>query len=222
MPLGQGKVKMAKVAPTILATTPEDYAARIDRVKPFAKRIHIDFSDGNFSPTTTIGLAQMYGFEGAEMDLHLMVKDPALYYENVVALEPDLVIIHAESDCDHLAVFRQYQEVGVRAGVAILQETKVEQVRNLLSHVDHVLVFCGTLGYNHGKFDATVLDKIQAIKAINPSAEVAVDGGIDQASAKQAIEAGADVLDSGSFIHDAIDPEAAYIGLEAIAAGEQA
>jgi ribulose-phosphate 3-epimerase len=213
---------VAKAVPTILAETPDDFAARIDRVKPFASRIHVDFSDGQFTPVATIGLAQMYGIEGAQLDLHMMVNDPTIYYENTLALEPDLVIIHAESQCEHAKLWRAYKQLDIRVGLAILQDTKIDQVKNLLAEVDYLLVFCGTLGYNHGKFDATVLDKIQAAKAVNPSLEVAVDGGIDQASARLAVEAGADVLNSGSFIHDAPDPEAAYIGLEAIASGETA
>lgn len=211
---------MAKVVPTILAQTPEDFAARIERVKPFAKRIHVDCSSGQFSPVSTVRLAQMYGIDGAELDLHMMVNDPVMDFENTLALEPTLVVIHFESDCDHLSLINRYKELGIRVGLAILQGTKVEEVTSLLTEIDHLLVFCGTLGYNHGKFDATVLDKIQAAKAINPNLEVAVDGGIDQSSARQALEAGADVLNCGSFIQDSLDPEAAYIGLESLASGE--
>ncbi len=64
------------------------------------------------------------------------------------------------------------------------------------------------------------LDKIAAAKAINPNLEVGVDGGVNQSTAHLALEAGADVLDAGSYIHEAADPEAAYIGLEALASGE--
>ena len=211
---------MAKVAPTILASDAADFAARIERVKPFAKRIHVDISDGQFTPTKTVGLAQVYGLDGAELDLHLMLQDPAAQFESILALEPSLVIIHFEADGNHSEIIRRYQAVGVRAGLAILEDTKIEQVAKLLPEADHLLVFCGTLGYNHGKFNASVLDKIAEAKAINPQLEVAVDGGIDQSSARLAIDAGADVLNSGSFIQDAPDPEVAYVGLEAIAGGE--
>ena len=64
------------------------------------------------------------------------------------------------------------------------------------------------------------MEKIGQARTVNPNLEIGVDGGINQETARQAIEAGADLLDCGSFIHDAVDPEMAYVGLEAIAEGQ--
>jgi ribulose-phosphate 3-epimerase len=211
---------MAKLAVAINADNPADYATRIDRVKAFAKRIHVDISDGVFTPHKTPGLSQVYGIDGTELDLHLMVQYPESQYENALAVEPSLVICHFESDGDIALLLSRFREVGVKAGLAIRQETTVEQVKDLLPSIDHLLVFTGQLGFNGGEFDASVLDKIATAKAINGQLEVAVDGGVDQTSAPLAITAGVDVLAVGSFIQDAPDPEAAYIGLEAIAQGD--
>ena len=83
-----------------------------------------------------------------------------------------------------------------------------------------MLIFCGTLGFNGGEFHAEALDKIAQAKAINPNLEVGVDGGINQETCHLAVDSGADVLDVGSAIHEAADPEAAYLGLCATAEGE--
>jgi len=211
---------MAKVATTILATTPDDFKARTDRVKPFTKRLHVDVSDGIFTNNKTVGLAQVYGIDGVELDLHLMLQHPEHDYENALAVEPNLIICHFESEGDIPAMLGKIREVGIKSGLAIKQETTIEQVKDILPNIDHLLVFTGWLGFNGGEFDAEPLAKIAAAKAINANLEVAVDGGIDQASARLAIQAGADVLDSGSFVQKSEDPEAAYLGLVAIAEGE--
>jgi ribulose-phosphate 3-epimerase len=210
---------MASVAPTILAETPQDYAARIDRVKPFAKRLHIDVCDGVFIETKTVGLGQVYDIDGVPFDLHLMTTHPEGQIENIVALQPQLVIVHFEAHCDTDELFRQLRSLDIRVGLAISPETTIEQVKDLLPNLDHLLVFTGRLGHNGGEFRVDCLEKISQAREINPALEIAVDGGINQETGRMAIEAGANLLDCGSFIHDAADPEIAYIALEAIAEG---
>jgi ribulose-phosphate 3-epimerase len=211
---------MASVAPTILAQTPADYAARIDRVKPFARRLHIDVCDGVFIETRTVGLTQVYDIDGVPFDLHLMMAHPEGQIENICALQPSLVIVHFEAQADRDSLFRKLREVDIRTGLAINPETTIEQVADLLPNLDHLLVFTGKLGHNGGEFRADCLEKIGQARAINPSLEIAVDGGINQETGRMAIEAGANLLNCGSFIHDAEDPEIAYIALQAIAEGQ--
>jgi len=209
---------MASVAPTILAQTPEDYAARIDRVKPFAKRLHIDICDGVFIDTKTVGLTQVYDIDGVPFDLHLMMTHPEGQIENIVSLQPQLVIVHFEAG-DPEPLFRQLHSMDIRVGLAINPETTIEQVKDILPNIHHLLVFTGRLGHNGGEFRVDCLDKIGEARAINPDLEIAVDGGVNQETGRMAIEAGANLLDCGSFIHDSPDPEIAYIALEAIAEG---
>jgi ribulose-phosphate 3-epimerase len=210
---------MARIAATVLAGTPSDYAERVNRVKSFAEILHVDVADGVFVPAKTVGIGQVYGLSSAELHLHLMVEHPELYIESAISLEPALVILHFESAGDLTGLFQELKAADIRAGLAIKLETTIEQVKNLLPQVDHLLVFTGTLGYNHGEFHAECLEKIQQAKRYKPELEIGVDGGVDQATSRLAIEAGANLLDCGSFIHDSADPEAAYLGLKAIAQG---
>lgn len=212
---------MASVVPTITTSTPADYAAAIDRLKPFAKRIHVDVADGVFVPQRLVGLSQVYDIDGVPLDLHLMVEHPESQLENIMSLQPSLVIVHFESEGDLEKLFSSLREGGIKTGLAIKPETTVEQIKPLLENVDHVLVFTGGhLGFYGGEFQTECLDKIAAIKAVNPLIEVAVDGGIDQQTAPLAVDAGADVLNVGSFIHNSADPEMAYVGLQSIAEGQ--
>ena len=210
---------MAVVAPTILASTPTDYAERIERVKPFAKRLHIDVCDGVFIDVKTVGLSQVYDIDGVPFDLHLMMSHPEGQIENIVSLQPSLVIFHYEADVDREALMRELRSFQIRIGLAVNPETTIEQVKDLLPKIDHLLIFTGRLGHNGGEFRVDCLEKIAQARAINPNLEIGVDGGIDQVTGRMAIEAGADLLNCGSFIHDHADPEIAYIALEAIADG---
>jgi ribulose-phosphate 3-epimerase len=210
---------MASVAPTINATTPEDYARRINNVKPFAKRLHIDVGDGVFTDVKTVGLTQVYDIDGVPFDLHLMMMHPEGQIENLVSLSPQLVITHFEAPFDHPAFFKELRSLDVKVGLAINVETTIDQVKDMLEIIDHLVVFTGKLGHNGGEFRGDCLDKIAQARAINPNLEIAVDGGLNQETARIAIEAGANLLDVGSFIHDANDPEIAYIAVEAIAEG---
>ncbi|HUD11508.1 MAG TPA: hypothetical protein VMS08_03785, partial [Candidatus Saccharimonadia bacterium] len=114
---------MASVAPTINATTPSDYARRIDNVKPYAKRLHIDVSDGVFTDVKTVGLSQVYDIDGVPFDLHLMMMHPEGQIEDICALGPQLVIVHFEAPFDHESFFRELRSLGMRVGLAINVET---------------------------------------------------------------------------------------------------
>lgn len=210
---------MPSIAPTINATDPADYARRINNVKGVAKRLHIDVGDGVFTDVRTIGLTQVYDIDGVPFDLHLMMTQPESQIENIIALQPQLVIVHFEAQFDRDAFFKELREMDIKVGLAINVETTIEQVVGVLPTIDHLLVFTGRLGHNGGEFRADCLDKIAQARSVNPDLEIAVDGGLNQETSRLAIEAGADLLDVGSFIHDAEDPEIAYIAVEAIATG---
>jgi ribulose-phosphate 3-epimerase len=210
---------MASVAPTILATTPDDYARRIDNVKPFATRLHVDVADGVFEDQKSVGLSQVYDIDGIPFDLHLMMVHPEGRFEDICALMPDLVITHFEAPFDHESFFKQLRSVDIKVGLALKTETTIEQAKDMLPLIDHLVVFTGKLGHNGGEFRADCLEKIAQARAIKPDLEIAVDGGLNQETSRKAIEAGADLLDVGSFIHDADDPEIAYVAIQAIAEG---
>ena len=210
---------MASVAPTINATSSEDYARRINNVKPFAKRIHIDVGDGVFTDVKTVGLTQVYDIDLVPFDLHLMMVHPESQLENIISLQPHLVIVHFEAPFDRADFFRELRSMEINVGLAINVETTIEQVRDILPDIQHLLVFTGQIGHNGGEFRFDCLEKIGQARLINPDLEIGVDGGLNQETGRMAIEAGADLLDVGSFIHDADDPEIAYVAMEAIAEG---
>jgi ribulose-phosphate 3-epimerase len=207
---------MAEVAVTLLAQTAADYGAAVKRIEKFVRRLHIDISDGIFTPTKTIDLAQVYDLPEVTTDLHLMISHPRTVLATVISLGPTLEVCHDEVAANWPELFNQWQEAGIKVGLALGPETLVASITHLLPQLDHVLVFTGDhLGFNHSHFQSGTLAKIAEIKAKKPSIEVGVDGGLDPQHAAEAVAAGADVINAGGYIHGAKNPQAAYAELVA-------
>lgn len=192
---------MAEIVPTITVSTPGEYHERLEKVLPHSKRVHVDISDGDFAPNELVNLAQVYVPDGVELDLHLMVKNPFSHLNSALALKPSLIIVHAEVEGNYTAIIKEIQSFGVDAGVAFLQETQIEDHAELVKLADHVLVFTGELGHYGGHLDHDQLHKIAEARAVNPDAEVSVDGGVN---ADNADDLDADVLYVGSAYLDMV------------------
>lgn len=203
---------MAEIALTVgPVKTAEEYATRIKRIQGFVRRLHVDISDGVFTPTKTIDLAQAYDVDDAATDLHLMVSHPGQLLEMVVSFGPNLVVCQAEAAANWPELFSQWRELGIKVGLALRADSPVSIIKQILPQLDHVLVFTGDhIGFNHSHFQEGTLAKINEIKLINPNVEVGVDGGMSPEHARQAVAAGADVINSGGYVVDAKDPKAAY------------
>ncbi len=205
---------MSVIVPTITATNAQEYRKQMAQVAPFAERIHIDFSDGQFSPVRLVNIAQAYWPDGMIADFHIMYTNPVAYVETVISLKPDLVIIQAEAQGDLLAMLRELRSVNIKTGVAFLQKTEIDEHRDLVAEVDHVLIFSGSLGHFGGVADLLLLNKVRQIRAINATAEIGWDGGITAENAAKLVVGGIEVLDTGGLIHNSTDPKAAFEGLQ--------
>ena len=204
---------MAVICPTITAETPKVYREQVARVEPFAERLHIDLADGKFAPTTLLVPAQIYWPKTVIADLHVMFEEPQREFETLVSLKPNVVIVHAEAKGDLLGMLLELQSYGIKAGLALLADSAPEAYAKLIGVVDHVLLFAGKLGYQGAQADMHILKKIPLIKAINPTAELAWDGGITPENVPLLVEQGVEVLNVGGYIHTADDPKVAYESL---------
>jgi ribulose-phosphate 3-epimerase len=201
---------MSEVCPAILATSGENYADQIRRVADFAKRIQIDLMDGQFAENKSIDLQDVWWPDGVQADIHLMYKQPEEHLEALVKLEPNMVIVHAEASLRHMYFAARLHVEGIKAGLAILPGTSVESIEQIINSFDHLLIFSGDLGHFGGKADLSLLAKAQEAKDHHPDLEVGWDGGINEQNAKQLAANGIDVLNTGGFIQNADDPQAAY------------
>lgn len=208
---------MTIIAPTITTNDPAVYARRLEDFLTFASRIQIDITDGQFAPSQTINLNQVYwppaDKRECKIDLHLMLQRPIDWLDQIVAVVPDKVILHAESDDAGRMLPRIYehlQRFGMQVGVALLPETQPANVADIIRVVDSVLIFGGHLGYQGGVADLTQLGKIPAIQQINSTVTIEWDGGANLSNVSQIAAAGVDQINIGSAISGASDPAAAY------------
>lgn len=201
---------MSVIAPTIMAETLDELRLAIERLKPFAQRVHIDMSDGEFAPRFLLGATQLYWERGWQVDIHAMVMRPSEYIPQLIALKPDLVIIHAETQEDLVGHLNQLKQADIRAGVGLLKTTVPANVADAIKVADHVMIFSGDLGKFGGEASMMQLEKIRLIKAINPNAEIGWDGGVNADNAYVLSRGGVDVLNVGGAINTAPDPMAVY------------
>lgn len=204
---------MAVIAPTILSETAEEYKASVERLTPFAQRIHIDISDGEFAPNFLLPAGQLYWPANWQVDIHAMVARPSEHVAQLIAIKPSLIIIHAEVQEDITAVLNQIKAAGIKAGVALQRTTVPSTVADAIKLADHVMIFSGELGKNGGTASLMQLEKIRLIKAINPDVEIGWDGGVNIENAYTLSQGNVNVLNVGGAIATAEDPAAEYAAL---------
>lgn len=204
---------MSVVVPTIMAETLDQLKSSIDRLQPFAKRVHYDLSDGDFAPTILIGPEKLYWPEGWEVDIHMMYARPSEQLAQIVQLRPSMVILHAEAQEDILPHLNYLKEQGIKAGVALLKTTVPSSVEPLIRAADHVMIFSGDLGKFGGTASMMQLEKVRLVKKIRPDVEIGWDGGVSIENAYTLAQGGVDVLNAGGAIAKADSPVDVYNGL---------
>jgi ribulose-phosphate 3-epimerase len=198
------------ICPAILAPSADDFRKQIERVTPAAVRLHIDLSDGEFTPSKTVRIDEVWWPGGMHADLHVMYKKPFDHATMLLDLRPQLIIVHAEAEGDFLAFAERAHRQGVEVGVALQPQTAISVIKPALKYIDHILIFSGDLGSFGGKADLSHLSKATELRELKPQLEIGWDGGVSADNARQLVEGGVDVLNSGGFIQKAEDPFAAF------------
>ena len=206
---------MAEIVPAILTNDPEKYKQTITTYQPFAKRVHIDVSDGTFAPGATLPLNNIYWPKEWTVDFHMMVVRPSEYMPLILQLKPSLVIFHAECGENILPLLEQLKANGIRTGLALMKNTYPGNVKQYIDAVDHVLVFAGEIGKQGGEADMMQTEKVPLIKAMKPEVEIGWDGGSNLRNVRAIAHAGVDAINVGSAIAMASDPGAMYEALVA-------
>lgn len=202
------------IAPAILAENAQQYKEQVDRITGFAERVHIDLTDGEFAPTFTVSIPELWAPEGWTIDIHAMVNKLDEYVPKLIALRPHLIIIHAEAEGDVLGALKEIKRSGIMAGLALLKPTVPQTVEELIKEAEHVLIFSGELGKFGGTASLMQLEKIRLVKMINPNVEIGWDGGVMVDNAYSLVQGGVNVLNVGGTIQKATDPPAIFAKLQ--------
>ena len=202
------------IAPAILAENAQQYKEQVDRITGFAERVHIDLTDGEFAPTVTVSIPELWAPEGWTIDIHAMVNKLDEYVPKLIALRPHLIIIHAEAKGDVLGALKEIKRSGIMAGLALLRPTVPQTVEELIKEAEHVLIFSGELGKFGGTASLMQLEKIRLVKMINPNVEIGWDGGVMVDNAYSLVQGGVNILNVGGTIQKATDPPAMFAKLQ--------
>ncbi len=211
--------RMGIICPTVTAYDPHAYREQMERITPFAKRVHIDLMDGEFAPTVSPALNQIWWSDATQADIHLMYMRPMDYLEELIKMRPHMVIVHNEATVHHMHFAGELHKENILVGLAILQDTPIEHSYQIMHSFDQVLIFSGQLGHHGGIADLELIDKVKKAKEHHPDAEIAWDGGVTDQNIQQLVEAGVDVLNVGGFIQNSSNPTNAYATLETLVRG---
>jgi len=195
---------MIEIIPSIIAKDFGELKERIEKIEDYVKWTQLDISDGDFAPNRTWNdpVQLKYYDPGVFMEAHLMIQEPEKVIDEWIESGVKRIYFHYEATSVHQELIDKIKEAKLEAGVAILQETPLSLISSL-RNLDVVLLFSGSLGFYGGEFNTDdILPRISTLRDKYPGLKIEIDGGMNPRTAKQAVDAGANLIISGSYIFD--------------------
>jgi ribulose-phosphate 3-epimerase len=201
-------MKKIKISPSILSADFSQLGNEIKRLEEGgADMIHVDVMDGHFVPNLTVGPPVIKALRkqcSIKFDVHLMISPVHKYIEAYADAGADIITIHPEATENLEESISKIKSLNKKVGVSLNPESKLDLITNYLEKIDLVLIMSVNPGFGGQKFMPEVLDKIRELKKIqsknNLNFDIEIDGGINFDNYQSAIEAGANILVSGTTI----------------------
>ena len=201
-------MKKIKISPSILSADFSELGKEIKKLeKGGADLIHVDVMDGHFVPNLTIGppvIKTLRKYTKLPFDVHLMISPVHKYIKNFADAGSDIITIHPEATEDLKESISLIKELNKKVGISLNPNTEINVIESQLNNIDLVLIMSVFPGFGGQKFIPETIKKIKDLKLIkdknNFSFDIEVDGGINFSNSKDVINAGANILVSGTTI----------------------
>ncbi|MDA9793865.1 ribulose-phosphate 3-epimerase [Candidatus Pelagibacter sp.] len=201
-------MKKIQISPSILAADFSQLGNEIKRLEEGgADMIHVDVMDGHFVPNLTIGPPVIKALRkqcSIKFDVHLMISPVHKYIEAYADAGADIITIHPEATENLEESISKIKSLNKKVGVSLNPESKLDLITDYLEKIDLVLIMSVNPGFGGQKFMPEVLDKVKQLKEIkskkNINFDIEIDGGINFDNCQSAIEAGANILVSGTTV----------------------
>ena len=201
-------MKKIQISPSILSADFSNLGSEIKKLEDGgADMIHVDVMDGHFVPNLTIGppvIKSLRKYTKLPFDVHLMISPVHKYIKSFSEAGSDIITIHPEATENIKDSIDLIKRLGKKVGLSLNPNTPVDIIEKYLTEINLVLVMTVNPGFGGQKFISKVLNKIKDLKKIQNekklSFQIEVDGGINFDNNKLVIEAGANILVSGTTI----------------------